>query len=342
MFIAPDSGLIFRPFLATDFDAVRELYRIVWGEQRQSRYDYMRWVETIDGLSIATVAMDGNVCVGFYMVWPQPVTDGTSAVSAGQPIDTMTDPAYRSRGLFSQLAIQCYRLCSNRGLKILFGAPNPAALPGNVGRLNWAVPTSIQVHLRPITLAGVAPFGKAVGLLSRAFPLQRSGVYDVLAERPPSAALDQCLMAVPAPRGRWSLARSVSWYSYRYQDAGHFDYRWVSVYRAGALTGFAILGVPSRTLAGIRRGTIADVVGVDTQSRAAAVGGALKMARDAGLHLVVAKSTLGSDTSPLRSNGFVPVRRTPLIARTLGPDCFDANPFRADSWSLFGGDFDTL
>ena len=63
---------------------MRALYRKVWhGEVRDERYDRMRFVEGINGSTIASVAMDGARCVGFFMLWPMTLTDGSRAVAAG-------------------------------------------------------------------------------------------------------------------------------------------------------------------------------------------------------------------------------------------------------------------
>src|SRR4051794_37530597 len=102
------SNLIYRPFCRNDFAGVRALYQDVWGEQRDERYDIMRWLETFEGLSVAIVALDQENYVGFYMIWPLPMTDGTSNVLGGQSIDTMTHPRYRGHGIFVRMARECY------------------------------------------------------------------------------------------------------------------------------------------------------------------------------------------------------------------------------------------
>ena len=48
------SRIEIRPFAAEDFPAVRALYRRVWhGEVRGERYDRMRFVEGMNGSTIA-------------------------------------------------------------------------------------------------------------------------------------------------------------------------------------------------------------------------------------------------------------------------------------------------
>jgi GNAT superfamily N-acetyltransferase len=336
------SELTFRPFCTNDFEAVRGLYRIVWGEQRDPRYDRMRMVESIQGLAIGVVAFAGDLCVGFYMVWPVPLSDGARIVSGAQPIDTMTHPEFQGKGILVRLGCECYRLCAESGVKVMFGAPNKAAYSGNVGRLNWSHTGNLRLYARPLSLRGVVPGSAIIGLAMHVFPLKVSKGHEVRVEKPSAAEIDACVTAMRFPERTWRVARSSSWYSYRYQQAGRFDYRWISVYRQGVLRCFSIVGIPIKSDGRIKVATLAEVVGCGTDDRRVAVGSAIRFAQDKGVHALITQSSSRILADALRSNGFIPVRRTPLITRALGPECFEANPFVSDAWELFGGDFDIM
>ncbi len=161
-----------RPFVAADFPAVRALYRKVWhGEERDERYDRMRFVGGIDGSTIASVAMDGARCAGFFMLWPMTLTDGSRAVAAGQAMDVMTDPDFQGQGIFPRLAKATCDTAAQQGLQVLFGAPNTLIFPGYIKRLSWAVPCKITTYIRPLSLSGAIPLGTALTPAARLLPL---------------------------------------------------------------------------------------------------------------------------------------------------------------------------
>jgi len=330
-----------RPFVAADFPAVRALYRKVWhGEVRDERYDRMRFVEGMNGATIASVAMDGASCVGFFMLWPMTLTDGSRTVAAGQAMDVMTDPGYQGRGIFPRLAKATCETAAKQGLQVLFGAPNASIFSGYIKRLSWAVPGKITTYVRLLSLSGVVPFGAALTPAVRLLPLAGEAGVETREEAPAGEALAAFLVAIPAERGIWRIHRTAQWYAFRYQPAGKFDYRWVSIYRDGALAGLAIWGMPLVSDGRLVRANLVELAGLDAAARRLAAAGAVKAARAAGAHLIAATTTAKLLAAPLRSNGFLRYRSGPLIARTLGPESFDANPFDAGSWGLFGADFD--
>ncbi len=334
-------GIEIRPFAAADFPTVRALYRKVWhGEIRDERYDRMRFVGGINGSTIASVAMDGARCVGFFMLWPMTLTDGSRAVAAGQAMDVMTDPGCQGRGIFPRLAKATCDTAAQKRLQVLFGVPNALIFPGYIKRLSWAVPCKITTYVRPLSLSGVVPLGAALTPAVRLLPLAGEAGVETREEAPAGEALAAFLAAIPVERGIWRVRRTAQWYAFRYQAAGKFDYRWVSIYREGALAGLAIWGMPLASDGRLVRANLVELVGLDAAARRAAAAGAVRAARAAGAHVIAAATTSKPLAAPLRSNGFFRYRSGPLIARTLGPESFDANPFDAGSWGLFGADFD--
>jgi GNAT superfamily N-acetyltransferase len=340
--MSASTELEMRPFERADLPAVRELYRKVWSENRDERYDAMRFTDTLDGLCPGVVAMDGRVCAGFYMVWPMPLTDGRRVVSGGQSIDTMTSPDHQGRGIFTRLAAACYRLCAESGMEVLFGAPNAASYPGFMRRLSWDHPCDIVTCGLPLSLAGAVPFGRvadrALSLLGRG---SLGAGYEVEEREPAQEELSALLSEAGTPRSAWSVARSPEWYRFRYQAAGGSDYLWICLRRGGSIRGLSILGFPRAAGGRLRRANLSELIAMDENERRMLSRATADAARRRGRNLLVALTTRRETAATLRKSGFFRLRRAPLIARTLGPSCFEANPF-APSWDLFGADFDYL
>ena len=302
------------------------------------RYDSMRMTETIAGVAIAVVSFDGAKCVGFYMVWPVPLTDGKSSSGGagdrhydtpGLPRAGHSVPAWPASATGSVLKAGS-RFCMGRLTRLPI-------------RAIWAASTG---HIRGDPLIRAATHGRRADTWRwntrsgcQSAPDFQSGLVRCAARNPLSEEIDRCLSVLPAKPRTWRVARSATWLLYRYQPAGKWDYRWLSFYRNHSLQGFAVIGVPDGGKGRMRLGALVEIVGPGEVQKAAA-GCAVRLARECHLHGLVTQTTSRDQARALRANGFISVRRTPLITRTLSYDCFDANPFVLGAWELFGGDFD--
>ncbi len=325
-----------------DFGDVRALYRKVWQRERSETYDRMRFLETMDGPPDAATARADGELIGFFTLWPLSLTDGDVVVRAGEAMDVMTDDRYRGRGIFPTLAEKAVHGAASRGAKLLFGAPNAAIYAGYTKRLAWASPGFIRTYIRPLSLRGATPLAQLAAPGFALWPRSRAGGFEMRQERPSIAELTHCLDNDPPKRGRWRLHRTSAWYDYRYRDAGKFVYHWIAAWRGGEVAAFAIIGVSRDGGTRLRRANIADVVGSDPAARKAVIGAAVRSAESLGANFLAVTLTSAVRAVEFQRNGFVGYRRSPLIAKTLGPDAFAANPFLADGWDLIGADFDFI
>ena len=337
-----------RPVRKDDFEGLCALYARVWQRNRDTRYDRMRFTDTLDGLPIATVAQsqeDGRIAA-YYGLWPQPLALPTGTVSAAQSYDSMTDPDFQGRGLFSKLAKATYRQGAERGVSIVFGAPNGNSHHAFLKHLGFAVPGEISSFVRPLSLAGVTPLAPvAAPILSLGAQAQPGG-YKIARERPSNDDLAELFAAHSGGRrnGRggpaFRVQRDAAWYDFRYQDAGRFAYRWVALHSGDSLVGVAVWGLELEPSGRFVRANLNDVVAQDEKAEAALVQAVMHDARQAGAHLLHVVTTFPGRSALFRKLGFIRVRKTPLIARTLDAESHAGNPFLEDGWDLVGGDFD--
>lgn len=333
-------GVRYKSYEATDFAAVRDLFKLVWGANRSVEYDAKHWNETLIGLCPAIVGIWEEQIVGFYMVWPIPLSDGQQQILGGQPIDSMVHPKFQGKGMLRELACRCYELCNERTIGVMFGAPNRAAYSGNVGALNWCHVRNIFDLARPLaTLPRRRPRwaehegrwthdnGAAASLAAAAhknFPSELAALWEEVA---------------PIRRS-WQVRQTRAWMDYRYRSVPDAEYYTLALpgdggHRAAAICGLRKVG--SRTKA-----TLAEVIAGDENSRHEIVAAVASWAKFRGAQVLFAKSTLTNPGDRLYRQGFVPFRRTPLISRTLTAKCFAANAFSSSAWVLFGGAFDTV
>lgn len=329
-----------RAVAVTDFPELRSLFARVWGEPRSEAHDRMRFLETFDGLPVASVATSGNECTGYFMFWPMELTDGRRIVRAGQAMDVMTDPRSRGKGVFPELAKASAQLAAERGLKLAFGIPNDAIFETYLKRLSWAQPTEIVTLVRPLSFNGLIPGGGLANSVLRLFPQSHIGSIEVRTTRPDDHELKEFLDKARKKTRAWRVHRTTSWYDFRFQSAGMYDYRWCTIWRDGCLAAFSLWAAPLNQKDGPKRANLAELVGLDEVSSRLAVAAAIQAARTHGANFMVAALTGNTRLPAVRSNGFLPYRRKPIIARTFDADSFDANPFTKDGWDLFGADFD--
>lgn len=330
-------------YCASHFAGLRDLFGQVWGEPRSVEYDQKHWNQTIAGIAPAVVAIAENRIIGFYMVWPIPLSDGSNVVLGGQPIDSMLDRSFQGQGLLRELGSRCYLECAKRGIGVMYGAPNKAAIPGNVGGLNWSHVSNIVDYVRPIirrrrindllmnidkqdlTLDGIAMSTSAVSLELIAHFCSDN--------RSESKA-----------RKTWRVPSSPEWFSYRYRSTPDVRYVGLTLDHGNGILGAAICGirfgdVESKSASKL---TIGELAGKDASARRAIVAGTIRLAAAVGAPYIMTKSVGVDLGSSLIGAGFLPIRRKPLISRTLDPRCYRANPLSKNGWALFGGAFDTI
>jgi GNAT superfamily N-acetyltransferase len=327
------------------FESLRELFLKVWGALRSTEYDRKHWDQTLIGTAPAIVAITEDRIVGFYMVWPVLLTAGVEVVIGGQPIDSMVHKEFQGRGLLRELGSRCYQECARRSIAVMYGAPNRAALPGNVGGLNWCHVTEIVDYVRPIVgrrpsqgfLADLAAQDQTMEGLT-------VSVSDGMLDRIAAFCSDRAKAG--DTRKVWRTASSPQWFRYRYGSTPDVRYVTLTLQRGGDdIQGTAVCGIRLKGDArseSVAKLTIGEVVGRDARADRELIAGTVRLAAMCGAPYVLAKSA-GADLGfALLKAGFIPYRRTPLISRTLDASCHRANPLAKKGWALFGGAFDTI
>jgi predicted N-acetyltransferase YhbS len=134
-------GCTFRSYEPSDEASTLRLLRRALGETPATRRtsDFWRWkhFENPFGESFLRVACDADgevVGLRAFMRWQLDV-DGRR-VPAVQAVDTATDPAYRRRGVFSELTRQSVEEVRRAGISIIFNTPNATSRPG-YQKLGW-------------------------------------------------------------------------------------------------------------------------------------------------------------------------------------------------------------
>lgn len=126
-------------FTPAHLEALAQLHAAVYGqapdrERLRRKYD----TRSLGNEVIGHLAFDGDRPVAYYGVLPVTLVDGGRELLTAQSGDTMTDPEYQGRGLFSRLGAATYDLARAEGIAFVFGFPNANSYPGFVKRLGWS------------------------------------------------------------------------------------------------------------------------------------------------------------------------------------------------------------
>ena len=162
-----------------------------------------------------------------------------------QSVDTITDQAFRGRGLFLKLANQTYARAAAAGAALVYGFPNGNSAHGFFERLEWRSFDPVPFLVRPLRTRYLAErlklsprFVPDLPLFARLDPLGRLGRYRV----EPIARFDDRATAL------WHAAAGDAWVGIE-RDARYLNWRLIdkpgeryanhAVVDGGAITAFA-------------------------------------------------------------------------------------------------------
>jgi GNAT superfamily N-acetyltransferase len=331
------------------FDAIRELYAAVRGNNRPEAFDRWRWFGTPDGDCPIALAMDGETVAGFYTLWPVRLRIGDTVVPGGQSMDTMTHPGYQGRGIFTALAQACYEIAAARGFRVLYGFPNALSYPGFVRRLGWDHTGDVRHWIRPLRPSHHHRVPALVGPLAdwATALLPRGGTprdLEISLGPPDSAARDDLLAGwCPGP-GLCRVERTPQWLQWRYSDGAAHDYEWICARRDGAVVAAGAWGMQNAAWGEVADGRahLVELLGDDPAGLRAVVGAVIARAAERRAWILETVTNIAPVVAALKRCGFFSHRGAPLIVRTLGDGAPDPMLRDHAAWRFIGGDLDTM
>jgi GNAT superfamily N-acetyltransferase len=351
------AGWYIRPFREGDEKAVLRLRERVIGDLDPVRLQERTWrwqfAENPAGPAVCRLAEARGRVVGQYVVMPVRMRVEGRECTWFFSCDTMVDPDYRRRGIFTSLAGEVYaHIESVRPGAAVWGFPNMRSLPGFTGRHGWQVPAVFPVRvvlLNPVRAllrrffrgkgGGKIPppgsgAGISIGIPEIEFiPVERFGPeWDHVWRK------NMDLASVMQARDR-------VYYNWRYLAEADFRYRPYYVLRKGRIEGAVILR--EVCMEGYRFGALVEMFPfpvVDEDVSLAVVCSVVRHFRNRGMDFATALVSRAGDDFFSRS-GFrtVPERVNPRTwyfgGRFPGP----AHPARTiANWYLTYGDADIV
>ena len=123
-----------RPAIAADRAAILTLLAQQMGwDGPVSAAEFFAWKhdQNVFGSSPAWTAWDGSRLIGFRTMMRWRFVNGSSTIEALRPVDTVTDPAVRRKGVFRALTTRALDdLRSVQPNALIFNTPNDQSRPG--------------------------------------------------------------------------------------------------------------------------------------------------------------------------------------------------------------------
>lgn len=147
-----------------------KLYAAVYNHPRPAGYFVKKYDTAYTGVKYTGfIAYDEqHQPAAYYGVVPCIIKYDGKLVLAAQSVDTMTHPAHRLRGLFVQLAKLTFKLCTQEGIKIIFGFPNQNSMKGFVD-LDWETSEIMELYLIPVETIPIENIAEHTPLLGRLY-----------------------------------------------------------------------------------------------------------------------------------------------------------------------------
>ncbi|MEP6762749.1 MAG: GNAT family N-acetyltransferase [Gemmatimonadaceae bacterium] len=182
-----------------------------------------------------------------YAVFPVYMRAGGKRVLAVQSLNTLTDVAFRGRGLFISMATALYERAAKIGVELVYGFPNGNSAHGIFKRLQWDSLDPLPVLIRPLRTGYVLRKVRA-GFLARFFdfpltfassPKLASGL-EFRTVRNFDDALSE-LWNVFATSVGFAIERDAQYLAWRLQRPGE-SYECFALYEHDQPIGLAIIG----------------------------------------------------------------------------------------------------
>lgn len=133
-----------------------------------------------------------KIPVAFYGVIPCFLQHGNKLMLSAQSADTMTHPKYRYKGMFVELSKLTFDLCSELGIKLIFGFPNQNSYHGAVHKLGWQLIHNMDCFTIKVNTLPLEKLSHSQGILRKIYKTYTSAVlkkYEIRSKGIESSAL---------------------------------------------------------------------------------------------------------------------------------------------------------
>ena len=339
---------IIREAKSDDFDAIRKLYRVVWGHQRPIEYDRWKYFSFVEGASQISIALENKDIVSVFMLAPIRLGIGSEILLGGVAMDVMSHPEYRGTTVFIEAGKHCVEKAKERGFRVLYGFPNANSFPVFIKRLNWDHSGDVNHWVRPIKPSKYSKVPLVLGpIADLATYLLPAGKFGDLTIKVRSNLTEEYIPLLDQ-LGKFDkkcrIDRKERWFRSRYAVETKNNYEWIYAYQGDKVLACGIWGMRDESWGSefTGRAQIVELFGHETRALLGVVSAVIKRAREKKVMLIETVTKNSNIENVLKRCSFYKHNRIPLIVKNLGPEELPANIHHHPNWTIFGGDVDTF
>ena len=331
-----------------DFDAIRRLFRAVWGYQRPLEYDKWKYLKFVEGVSQISVAKVNDEIVSAFMLAPITLSIGSEIVPGGVAMDVMSHPEYVGTTSFIEVGKHCVIKAQERGLRVLYGFPNTHSFPSFVKRLNWDHSGNINHWVRPIkpSIYSKVPLilGPVADLAFYLLPTGKIGDLTIKVSNYSENEILQLLKGQKKFAKKCGICHNENWYFSRYVGESRSSYEWVYAYQGGKVVACGVWGMRDKSWGGgfTARAQITELFGNEVVALSGILSTIIKRARKKDAMLLETVTNDPRLEKVLKRCSFYKYNQIPLIVKNIGKEELSANIHHHPNWTIFGGDVDTF
>lgn len=345
-----------RPFAPGDETPLTELFERVFGGTMTAAHYRWKLVDVpqrAPAPNVWVAEADGRI-VGQYAASPVRFRLERGVVTALHGCDVMTDPAWRGRGVLTDLGTRAHRVWREAGIPFVYGL-HYGGWGSRREHLDWREMFSARWMWHPLDggrllerrLPGPPALARLLGLpvtvgsaASGAIAAVRGGNVKVEAVGNEAGQAFDALWSSLATTHDAHVVRDRSRVGHRYLAKPEGAYEVLLAHRQDGPCGFLVYGIHDG------RGALLDLFTgrEDGETRAALLAEALRTMRGRGVRQVRALTPLRGPLTPaLLAAGFLPARgRYDVSLVWLGEGSVPPELTSPSRWFTTGGDFDVL
>jgi hypothetical protein len=338
-----------RPMKRSDLPKVRNLYRNIYGNNRQEENDTWRFLSSESGITPTTIAEERGEMVGAYPAWLIRMNLGGEVVQGAQAMDIMVDPGHQGKGIFTLMGEEAFEeLAKKYDAKMLYGIPNKESYVGHMRKMSWHHVTDVPRYIRPILPLSLVPYipgflKKPIHFFLEVLFKPRAPLFGVeILERIPSEKdMRQIIEEAAAyPKYACRLHRDARWFKWRYDAKSDLGYRWLVAKQGKETVGFCVYRNENME-GGAKITRIAELWGNKTAT-GALLKQVIRLSYKNKSALIMILTNMPFLRLPLLCHLFLGLQKKPLIVRALTPKSLAANIHNPENWYIMSGDFDAM
>lgn len=147
-----NSNIQLNTFDDPNFSRLIDLTKTTYANREICESGYLGWEYVLNpgGEALIQIAEDEKKVASQYVLLPHDYVLNGRRYRGSISVNTLTDPDYRGKGLFSKLAEKTFGRCTNENIRFTIGIPNHSSYPIFKSKLGFETLGTLPLLIRPL------------------------------------------------------------------------------------------------------------------------------------------------------------------------------------------------